>query len=128
MEASLLQDLTRWPTSGVLGTHCGNPSDPFAFVLVTDSDYNPVIITIVFFHVLHDIPPSERQSIVQALAATLKPDGTLYVNEPTRVSHAMAVEEIRRGMDKAGVVGAAGGAERSAYTGTSAPDSRLIEG
>lgn len=83
---------------------------------------------IAVFHVLHDIPPGERQSTVQTLAATLKRDGALQVNEPTRISHGIAVAEIRRLMAYAGLVEVEGESGRSAYTGTFALDGRGVEG
>ena len=57
------------------------------------------VISII--HVIHDIPPVERESIIQSLGKKLKTSGALFVCEPTRESHGMAVEEIRTHMDKA---------------------------
>ncbi|HEY55476.1 MAG TPA: class I SAM-dependent methyltransferase [Dehalococcoidia bacterium] len=55
------------------------------------------------FHVLHDIPPAERQATVQALSQVLKAGGRVFVREPTRKSHGMAVGEIRRLFAAAGL-------------------------
>ena len=45
-------------------------------------------------HVIHDIPPGERQSIVDALVRKLKPGCAFFIWEPTKASHGMAAEEI----------------------------------
>ena len=47
-------------------------------------------------YVIHDIEPEERQRIMNALANKLKPGGALYIWEPTKISHGMPVEEIRK--------------------------------
>jgi ubiquinone/menaquinone biosynthesis C-methylase UbiE len=46
-------------------------------------------------HVIHDIPPAERQDTVKALSRKLKAGGAIFVREPTRKSHGIPVEEIR---------------------------------
>jgi chemotaxis methyl-accepting protein methylase len=51
---------------------------------------------IVISNVLHDIDPSQRQPIVQALAAKLGPRGSIYLRERTGKSHGISVEEIRQ--------------------------------
>jgi ubiquinone/menaquinone biosynthesis C-methylase UbiE len=51
------------------------------------------IITIM--HVLHDIEPSSRQSVVNSLAQKLKKDGSLFIREPIRKSHGIAVNELK---------------------------------
>jgi ubiquinone/menaquinone biosynthesis C-methylase UbiE len=56
----------------------------------------------VFVHfALHDVPPPDRQDIVNVLARILAKGGKLYLREPTRPSHGMAAEEIRKLMAKA---------------------------
>jgi ubiquinone/menaquinone biosynthesis C-methylase UbiE len=45
-------------------------------------------------HVIHDIPPADRQSTVNELSRKLKKGGTIFVREPTKESHGMPVEEI----------------------------------
>lgn len=57
----------------------------------------------VVHYVLHDLPPEERQPVVNALAAKLKPDGRLFLQEPTKDSHGMPASEIRRLMVAAGL-------------------------
>jgi ubiquinone/menaquinone biosynthesis C-methylase UbiE len=54
-------------------------------------------------HVLHDIDPEERASYVDRLAHLLKPDGRIWILEPTRQSHGMQVEEIRALMRNVGL-------------------------
>lgn len=54
-------------------------------------------------HVIHDIPRARRCATVQALGAVLKPDGRLWIWEPTRASHGMPAEEIRGLMARAGL-------------------------
>ena len=53
------------------------------------------IDVISIIHVLHDIPPNDRQSTVFALVKTLKKTGIFCIVEPTRTSHGMPVSEIR---------------------------------
>ena len=50
---------------------------------------------ISIFHVIHDIAPAERQSIVNTLSRKLKANGALFIREPVKKSHGMPVEEIR---------------------------------
>ena len=50
------------------------------------------IITI--FHVIHDITPEERQSIIYRLASLLNRSGKLLIREPIKESHGMPVSEI----------------------------------
>lgn len=51
------------------------------------------VISIV--HVIHDIPPNDRGEVVKALAKKLKHGGKIHLVEPIKVSHGMAVQEIR---------------------------------
>jgi len=58
---------------------------------------------ISIIHVLHDIPRAKRSATVQALGVLLKPNGRLWIWEPTRLSHGMPAEEIRGLMEEAGL-------------------------
>jgi ubiquinone/menaquinone biosynthesis C-methylase UbiE len=66
---------------------------------IPDSSFD-VITTI---HTLHDIEPTERQAIVDALSRKMKPGGVLLIREPTKKSHGMPIEEIRTLMSNAGL-------------------------
>lgn len=68
-------------------------------------------------HVIHDIPPSERQVTVDALATPLKESGTLHINEPTNPSHGMPVEKIRTLMSQAGLREVDSAIDKSTYVG-----------
>jgi len=59
------------------------------------------VISII--HVLHDIAPADRRTTVQALSRVLETGGRVFVREPTRKSHGMAVGEIRRLFAAAGL-------------------------
>jgi ubiquinone/menaquinone biosynthesis C-methylase UbiE len=50
---------------------------------------------ISIFHVIHDISPDERQSIMDRLAKLTAVDGKLFIREPIKESHGMPVQEIR---------------------------------
>jgi ubiquinone/menaquinone biosynthesis C-methylase UbiE len=63
------------------------------------SDHSFDIITMM--HVLHDIEPASRQSVVNALAQKLKRDGSLFIREPIRKSHGIAVNELKSLLKKA---------------------------
>ena len=54
-------------------------------------------------HVIHDIPPAERQDTVKALARKLKAGGILFLREPTKRSHGMPIEEIKVLLSEAGL-------------------------
>ncbi|WP_455391943.1 class I SAM-dependent methyltransferase [[Eubacterium] cellulosolvens] len=58
---------------------------------IPDSSFDVIFIV----HVLHDIAPVERQSIVAALSRKLKQGGRLFIREPIRRSHGMPISEIR---------------------------------
>jgi ubiquinone/menaquinone biosynthesis C-methylase UbiE len=58
---------------------------------------------ITVFHVLHDINPGERQDTIKALAKLLDGNGTVFIREPTKLSHGMAVAEIRSLFSTAGL-------------------------
>ena len=46
-------------------------------------------------HVIHDIEPSVRQDTVNVLSQKLNHEGLLFIREPIKKTHGMAVEEIR---------------------------------
>jgi len=73
------------------------------------------LISIV--HVIHDIPRAKRSVTVQALGALLKADGRLWIWEPTRASHGMPTEEIRRLMHEAGLREVSAEIEANAFKG-----------
>ena len=66
---------------------------------IPDSSFD-VISTI---HVIHDIAPTERQSVVKILSQKLKKDGLFFIREPIKKSHGMPVEEIRALLSDAGL-------------------------
>jgi ubiquinone/menaquinone biosynthesis C-methylase UbiE len=51
--------------------------------------------TVVVHIMLHDIPRSERQEVIKALALKMKRSATLIIREPTKESHGILPEEIR---------------------------------
>jgi ubiquinone/menaquinone biosynthesis C-methylase UbiE len=71
---------------------------------ITELDLKPQSFDVIsIIHVIHDIPRAGRSDTVQALAVLLKPDGRLWIWEPTRPSHGMPAVEIRGLMEKAGL-------------------------
>jgi len=58
---------------------------------IADASFD--VISII--HVIHDIPPEDRQATVRALSRVLKVGGRVLVREPTKKSHGMAVGKIR---------------------------------
>ena len=52
---------------------------------------------------MHDIPPSERQETIKALAENLKENGKLFVREPVKISHGISKEELESLMKNAGL-------------------------
>lgn len=66
---------------------------------IPDSSFDIISI----FHVIHDIAPTERQDVVNALSGRLKTDGMMYIREPIKISHGMPVEEIRDLLSAAGL-------------------------
>ena len=64
-----------------------------------DGAYDLVVIHIT----LHDIPEGDREPIVVALAAKLRPGGRLFVKEPTKEGHGMPETEIWDLMATAGL-------------------------
>ena len=68
-------------------------------------------------HVIHDIPPADRQGTVNELLRTLKTGGKLFIWEPTKPSHGMPAEEIRKLLTEAGLDEAECDANDSKYKG-----------
>jgi len=66
---------------------------------ISDSSFD----VISMIHVIHDIAPTERQSIVRILSQKLKGGGLLFIREPIKKSHGMPVEEIRALLSDAGL-------------------------
>jgi ubiquinone/menaquinone biosynthesis C-methylase UbiE len=64
-------------------------------------EINPNSYDAVYIHyVLHDIPFSQRQKIIEKLVYLLKKDGKLYIREPIKKSHGMPEDEILQIMQK----------------------------
>jgi ubiquinone/menaquinone biosynthesis C-methylase UbiE len=80
---------------------------------ITDSAFD--VISVI--HVIHDIPPAERQETVEALSRRLKVDGTIFVREPIKKSHGMPVEEILELFSKEGLQETARKETKSEYAG-----------
>jgi ubiquinone/menaquinone biosynthesis C-methylase UbiE len=72
---------------------------------------------ISIIHVLHDMVRDKRSSAVGTLEALLKPKGRLWIYEPTRPSHGMPAEEIRRLMREAGLREVSGEEQKNSYKG-----------
>ena len=72
---------------------------------------------ISIIHVIHDIPRARRPATVRALGVLLKPQGRLWVWEPTRPSHGMPAGEIRDLMEKAGLREVSAEVEGNAFKG-----------
>jgi len=72
---------------------------------------------ISIIHVIHDIVKGKRAETVRVLAGVLKPQGRLWIWEPTRQSHGMPAEEIRRIMAEAGLREVSTETEGSSFRG-----------
>jgi len=68
-------------------------------------------------HVIHDIPPADRQDTVNILVPKLKKDGTIFIREPIKKSHGMAVSEIQSLLTTAGLVEVEQTTSKSEYRG-----------
>ena len=68
-------------------------------------------------YVIHDITPDERQNIINALASKLKSGGSLYIWEPTKISHGMPIEEIRELLSRSGLQELSQETTKSSYKG-----------
>jgi SAM-dependent methyltransferase len=44
---------------------------------------------------LHDVDPPERVDVLSALATALRPEGTLFIREPSTPGHGISPDEIR---------------------------------
>jgi ubiquinone/menaquinone biosynthesis C-methylase UbiE len=73
------------------------------------------VISIV--HVIHDIPPEERQDVVNAFGHVVKPGGRIHIWEPVKASHGMSVKEIWRLLKNAGFWEATGKTTSSYFRG-----------
>ncbi|MFW5770855.1 MAG: class I SAM-dependent methyltransferase [Spirochaetota bacterium] len=58
---------------------------------------------VVIIFVLHDIHPLDRPSIMESIVHTLKPGGQCCVHEPSRFTHGIDPEEVRKIMTDAGL-------------------------
>ena len=72
---------------------------------------------ISIFHVIHDIPPEDRQDTVNVLARVLNTNGTIFIREPTKKSHGIPVVEIRALFSDAGLREAGYKETKSEYIG-----------
>jgi ubiquinone/menaquinone biosynthesis C-methylase UbiE len=72
---------------------------------------------ISIIHVIHDIPRARRSATVRALGALMKPNGRLWIWEPTRPSHGMPAEEVRSLMEEAGLREVSAVTEGNAFKG-----------
>jgi len=68
-------------------------------------------------HVIHDIPPDERQSIVDRLARLTTVNGKLFIREPIKESHGMPVQEIQSLLSSGGLKEVQSEASKSEYKG-----------
>jgi ubiquinone/menaquinone biosynthesis C-methylase UbiE len=66
---------------------------------VPEAKFDAVIIHFA----LHDILPAERPDVLDALARALRPEGTLFIREPTKPGHGMPLAGIRDLMRGAGL-------------------------
>jgi len=80
---------------------------------IPDSSFD-VIFTI---HVIHDIPPKDRQTTVNALSRKLKKGGRLLIRDFTKKSHGMPIEKIRKLLSNAGLKEVTHTISKSEYMG-----------
>jgi ubiquinone/menaquinone biosynthesis C-methylase UbiE len=66
---------------------------------IPDGSYNVISI----FHVIHDIEPVKRKDTVNVLSQKLKTNGILFIREPIKKSHGIAVNEIQTLFSDAGL-------------------------
>ena len=66
---------------------------------IPDSTFDVILV----IHVIHHIPPAERQGTVKALSRKLRENGIIFVREPTRKSHGTPIEEILALFSEAGL-------------------------
>jgi len=80
---------------------------------IPDSSYD--VITIM--HVVHDIEPANRQNTINVLSQKLKRNGSLFIWEPIKKSHGMAVSEIQLLFKNANLKEVENRQNKSAYKG-----------
>jgi ubiquinone/menaquinone biosynthesis C-methylase UbiE len=66
---------------------------------VPENHFDAVII----HYALHDVEPAARIDVVSALAKCLRPEGALFIREPSKPEHGMPLSEIRALMRDAGL-------------------------
>lgn len=85
--------LARFPNADVL---VGDVRD----LPLEDEAFDLVVVHLT----LHDVPEGDREPIVEALAAKLRPGGVLFVKEPVREGHGMPEVDIWRLMEGAALL------------------------
>ena len=68
---------------------------------------------VIIHFVLHDVEPAARIDVVSALAQCLRPEGTVFIREPSKPEHGMPLAEIRSLMRGAGLQDIRTGCTRS---------------
>jgi ubiquinone/menaquinone biosynthesis C-methylase UbiE len=71
--------------------------------------------TVIIHFALHDVDPAERDDVLAALAAALRPEGTLFIREPANPHHGMLLSEIQALMRGAGLRELHAGCTRSLF-------------
>jgi ubiquinone/menaquinone biosynthesis C-methylase UbiE len=64
-----------------------------------DNTYDVILIHFV----LHDINPERRIVVLNALARTLRPEGSLLIREPAKPGHGISLSDIRKFMQDCGL-------------------------
>lgn len=86
---------------------------------IEDLDLRTGSLDVVVIHnALHDLPRSERSSVVRTLVSLLKPGGRLHFREPTKSPHGFPAATYRALMEEAGLEEAAGREYRRFPIGT----------
>jgi len=80
---------------------------------IHDSSFD--VISII--HVIHDIAPTERQSVTDRLASLLDRHGKLFIREPIKESHGMPVSEIVTLLTNSGLSETQANVSKSEYRG-----------
>jgi SAM-dependent methyltransferase len=73
------------------------------------------VISII--HVVHDIAPTQRQSVTDRLASLLDRHGKLFIREPIKESHGMPVAEIVTLLTNSGLSETQANVSKSEYRG-----------
>lgn len=68
-------------------------------IYIPDNSFD--LISII--HVIHDIPPEERQETVLTLRKKLRENSKLFVCEPVKISHGISTVELESLMNNAGL-------------------------